>query len=416
MLPSYTVKQSLTTTVAFLLLVVPVLVGCNIFGPVQDVKTAAVNALDDAIDQLANESAAWQQVLNDTVNKLTDSAQSDIRNEVSNLLAKTISTTGAEFRCNADFVGTRVREALERIKIRALGGTPDPIEPALCEVVPIAVERALVPDRVSKVEFYGYDFDLGTNLAVYLERSAGPSLNVTNALNRPTPYAMTLSFGASGVQLDSTSQRIRLEWNGNLISTIAVIQPTTPVCESKLLRFTPASVTYVPPHKQGDKDFGGHGPNVHSRVTLKILPTKLKAEVYMRAKETKKDWTRAEGSKTFDLYTPDPGWRIDGVVGDHSNSHSYTDDDKHNDDSFGLSSGGPVKRLVYVGDTDGEEAGTRTKVGVTFNELRIQLSQSENCISATDAQAAVTQNQISPALYQRLRPDILTVLMQMQPL
>src|SRR6266849_5039386 len=77
------------------------LVGCGVPPVITDSTTAAVNVLDDAADRLANESAAWQQVLNDTISRLTDSAQSTVRNEVSNLLSRTVATTGAQFRCDA---------------------------------------------------------------------------------------------------------------------------------------------------------------------------------------------------------------------------------------------------------------------------------------------------------------------------
>jgi hypothetical protein len=47
----------------------------------------------------------------------------------------------------------------------------------------------------------------------------------------------------------------------------------------------------------------------------------------------------------------DPGWRIESISGNTSDTYTYTDTD-HENDSFEIGSGGPVKRFVYVGDTE----------------------------------------------------------------
>jgi hypothetical protein len=256
------------------------------------------------------------------------------------------------------------------------------VEPALCQVVPLAVDRSLVPTRVAQIEFYGYDFTEATNLSVFLERSTGSRQDVTAFLDRPTHYAMTLKFGADGVQLNDNSRRIVLEWNGQRISTIGIIQPGVPNCEMKIIAFTPSNITFTPKHQKGDENFDGHGPKIEASVTLKPYQHKLDVFVYMKAKETTKDYTTASGSKVYTIYTPDPGWSIAAIVGRRSTSHKYTDTN-HQKDSFDQGSGGPVRRFTYVGDTDGDESGTRTQVEVTFNELRIQLRQTGNCTPIT---------------------------------
>ena len=390
-----------------ILLVVSIAGGCLFGGlqtQIQDTTTRTVNVLDDAIDALQTQSSAWQSVLQEAQNKLTDAAQSTIRNEIANLVTRSIAQAGVEFRCNADFIGARVRQQLMRIKAKLLGQPVPAAEPAICQVVPIAVDRSLVPDRLKQIEFYGYDFDAASNLAVFLER-AGGRVNVTDKLDRPTHYAMTLKFGANGIQLDAMSQRLVLEWDNRQISSMAVIQPATPVCESKLVRIPSGKVTFMPRRTRGDGDFGGHGPKVNVTVTLTSDPQALSARVYIKAKETKDDWTTAEGSQVFPLFSPDPGWRIDRVVGSLSASHSYTDGN-HAVDSFNLGSGGPVRRLEFVGDTDGDEAGTRTKVEVTFNELRVELTQTADCVPDNAVRALRNGGMINPTTFTRLEPGV----------
>ncbi len=374
---------------------------------VEDATTKTVNALNDAIEALQAQSASWQQVLQDAQSKLTEDVQSTVRNEIANLASRSVAQAGVELRCNADFVGDRVRQGLIRIKAEFLDQPVPPVEPALCQVVPLAIDRALVPDRLKQLEIYGYDFDSATNLSMFLERTGGGRANVTGSLDRPTHYAMTLKFGATGCQLTAISQRLVLEWGGRQISTIGVIQPATPICQSKVVSIRPGNVTFVPPRVgHGNEDFSGNGPEVYARVFLEATPQSLAADVYMNAKETISDWTEASGSKSFPLFTPDPGWQIDSVVGDQLVSkYSYTDSN-HTTDSFDVGSGGPVQRFEFVGDTPESEAGTRTKVDVVFNEIRLVLTQSTGCVSERSVRNAMELGLIRPMLFDKFKSDL----------
>jgi outer membrane murein-binding lipoprotein Lpp len=107
---------------------VPLLIsGCSIgdkidklTDKVSDVAGDTVATLDNAIDALDRNSASWQAVLQDTTAKLTSDAQSTVRNEVSDVLNRSVAATGDELRCNVDFIGTRVRQALVRIRARLM--------------------------------------------------------------------------------------------------------------------------------------------------------------------------------------------------------------------------------------------------------------------------------------------------------
>jgi hypothetical protein len=169
------------------------------------------------------------------------------------------------------------------------------------------------------------------------------------------------------------------------------------------VRFTPANLTHVP--KQvggGDTEFRGHGPRVVADVTLATTPSSLTATVFMDAKETTSDWTEAAETKVFALpFVPEPGWKIDGVVGP-THSHWEYVDSNHDEDSFGP--GGPVARMTFVGDTDGDEAGSRTRVEVAFNQLQIALTQTKDCVPADAVHKLETDRRISPAVLGRLAP------------
>ena len=366
-----------------------------------------VATLNDGIGALGSASADWQRVLEETRDKLIQQGQSTIANEVSNTLNRAIGATGAEFRCNVDFLRVRVRQDLVRIRDRLLGLPAEAPEPALCDVVPLAVDVSLVPARLNHLEFFGYDFDT-TPIQVLLDNTAG-SVDVSGTLDRPTHYHMTLNLGANGVALGPTSQRLRLRWNGKDISTIAVTQPATPVCESKIVPFAHPPMTFIPPKVgSGDAEFGGHGPDVFGSVTLAPASGRVDVTIAMTARETRSDWTTASGATTTAFFNPDPGWRVEKIVEPASSTIHYTDTTTDRDDDFG-STGGPVSQWEFVGDTGGSEAGTRTRVTAHFVETHFVVTQATNCVSPHALQTARAQNLLSPEVASRIEPALRVV-------
>ncbi|KYF69385.1 hypothetical protein [Sorangium cellulosum] len=126
---------------------------------------------------------------------------------------------------------------------------------------------------------------------------------------------------------------------------------------------------YVPPRVGGDAEFDGHGPSVSLQVELSVFNgNELWAAVYMDALETKSNWTHAEGTAWYRLHTASRP--IAGVDGPISFNHTYTDTD-HAHDIFTFAPDNLVNTLDYVGDTKGNEAGTKTGVRVFFNPITI---------------------------------------------
>ena len=112
-----------------------------------------------------------------------------------------------------------------------------------------------------------------------------------------------------------------------------------------------------------------HGPTTYVRVEFRIRnSTELWAEVYMRARETKKDWTTAEGTTSFKVYDS-PG-RIIEVLSSSVQDHRYTDTN-HEMDVFSFPPSNMMSRVEYVGDTKGDEAGKRTGCQIFFHPVRL---------------------------------------------
>ncbi|RYU95259.1 hypothetical protein [Emticicia agri] len=357
------------------------IVGCGLKQTIkdtaQDLTNNTVALIDDAIDEITHESESWQATLQELSDNLTDEAQSTIRNEVQNLATRTIAAAGSEIRCNVDFLGARVVQALQRIKAELLNKPIPQRNPAICQVIPTAIDMNLTPNRRNKVDISGYDFD-NQPLKLYLITNDNQRTDVTHAINRLSHYHLVLNLGSNGVLLNETSSRLVLEYKDSQMSSIAITQPVTPDCKEEEISFSPDIITYMPTHTRGDRDYGGHGPAITARVNIYVDNNTIKAKIYMRARETKSDWSTADGSGVFTIYTAPSKRRILTIVSDKETSTNYIDSG-HAEDFFEKGSGELVKRFAFVGDTDGDEAGTRTRVKVTFNRVVVKLKEIGNC-------------------------------------
>jgi hypothetical protein len=358
-----------------------------------------LNILDGGIARLDNNSAEWQSVLEDMQSKLTTDAQSTIRNEITQLIQRSVEAVSSNIKCIIDLVGTRVKENLLRIRAELLGVPAPAIEPFICTSIPSVVDMSLSAEQRNRVELYGFDFDTTPAVQVALQNASG-SVDVSQDLDRPTQYLMTLNLGASGIPVNATSQRLVLNWQGKVISTIAVIQPQTPVCQTKSVQFTPPSITYLPPKiGSGDAEFGGNGPDVTVSVNLTKAGNSVDARIYMRAIETKSDWTEAAGTITKQVYIAPPGWTLESIDSPLNDSVHYVDTNIFPDNFNG---GGPVAQFVITGDTEGDDAGRTTKADISFNEMKMTLLQVGDCVSPGTLVQAVGQSKISPLTLQRL--------------
>jgi hypothetical protein len=142
---------------------------------------------------------------------------------------------------------------------------------------------------------------------------------------------------------------------------------------------TPDAVTKLAPdHRNGDKDFKGHGPKVLVRATLDLRnqSKELWVTVYFHLKETEKDWTEAEKTFSRKLYTAPEGQTIERILSDASSEAEYTDTN-HQLDKPAVRGGKLVKEFEVMGDTGGNDVGNHTDddsyVNVYFNEVRLAL-------------------------------------------
>jgi len=377
----------------FLFLLCGLLAGCSISLDLTQTNMEirqAVETLNRGIDALTKESADWRAVVRDILDELPEDVQSTMRAEVTDLLQRGIAATGAEFRCDMDFLRIRTREDLERIRYKYFGGPePTPRQPYLCMSVPLIVDMNLEASRRNRLEFYGFDLDT-MPIAAYVEDRNGQQTNVTQYLNIVTHYHMTLNLGGEAVGLNDNHRKILLYWNNALQSSVSVIPAEfEEQCETQTVRVNPGTRNYTPPHTNipgydlGDREFDGHGPKIDASVTLKMGANRkgLLATIWMKAWEwdtgrsrPKSDYTAAAGETTFVIYLAPEGWLIRSFDVLNYDSVSYIDTNTR-DDFYWAGGMSPVKKWTFVGDTSGSEAGDKTKVQVDFNPFNVVIER-----------------------------------------
>ncbi|MEL6674540.1 MAG: hypothetical protein AAFR61_20185, partial [Bacteroidota bacterium] len=165
--------------------------------------------------------------------------------------------------------------------------------------------------------------------------------------------------------LATTFRALAVSFDGNEMSRINIQKKDDVTPELRTVYITPSSFSFLPPHTRGDREFKGNGPQVRISTYLYKNSRQAYLRVYMKAEETKSDWTTAEGtSSRHYFYNAPTGWHIKKIDGQNSfpGVVEYLDTDTQ-DDIFNTTLG----QFVVVGDTKGHEAGTRTGVSIKFS-------------------------------------------------
>lgn len=140
-----------------LTLLITTLSSCN---NKDDIKKA-VAALDIAIQRLDNNSNDWQRTLKDLEKTANEDGKRLIKNEVSDLMQRSVSAVGTNIKCIADFTGIRVKQQLINMKNKILGIPLQPFYPRICTTIPdngITLDNDRNPKN-EKFEMFGFDFD-----------------------------------------------------------------------------------------------------------------------------------------------------------------------------------------------------------------------------------------------------------------
>ena len=170
-----------------------------------------------------------------------------------------------------------------------------------------------------------------------------------------------------------------------LDSAVQFVPPTVgPFCPTKLMG--------------GDREFGGHGPEIWSWIKLEIRGgTELVATVYMHARETQSDWSETEGTWVKVLYTAPAGYTISQISsGKYSEVHYIS--------SPAVSSFTPAGLLQSIGTTNGKDVpfkddGLVTRWNIVGDTGGTDISDDNDCHD--DTQVAIQLNPVKLMLHKK---------------
>src|SRR5262245_995901 len=276
----------------------------------------------------------------------------------------------------------------------------NPIEDASAEPISFTVKFAVAPPPQQGHTQFSSSFDVASDNV--REISCGDIIRAANGVG-----LCSASFCEGFVVIESQAELdvTAIYTAANLTSPQQVRALQTarvlPHCPIRTEVLPEQTVLFVPPKVGGgDADYAGHGPCVDFRLALRLEDgdKTLAAHYRMHAFECdgdfmkpRNDFTAAKGEEKLVLKVASPRGRILGYNANSTMSQSYIDTNHSSDDFdyFDPTSNffdpfSPVKKLSFVGDTVGNEAGTRTGVFITFPAMRVEL---ETCPPARPATA-----------------------------
>jgi hypothetical protein len=378
----------------------PALQAATTDAPADRTLTDTLVVLERAINGLATRSADYRQILQDTLSSLPRGGEDFVKNEITTFLRRA-PATGADFKCNNEFLVYRARKELWRLKDTLLNANPQAPQPQLCYAAPLAVD---VTQPINTLEIYGYDFDR-VPIDMVVINSDGYR-DVSFALTKKTHYHLTLNFGKDGIIFSPSDSVLGLTWGHLIHHFIPLIQAATPLCSSRIEE-VPAgkAITYAPPVIAGGGRFSGPGANALANATLDFESNKVDATICMMATEQNGDGTTFSGCGVEYVYTSDSDRVIEGVFGDLQAAIAYTHANQPKEIADGAP-GGPVAQWIFDGLGEKSPAHMEAQMTVRLPKIRVVSTQPDACVSAIAYSEARRMNALSLTTTDRLDAEL----------
>lgn len=343
-------------------------------------------ALDRAADQLGSDSTKWRDTIEQGMKQLPKDVQSTIRVEVDNAVGRAVAATGAEFRCNTDFIRERLKRQIHRISAALRGEVLSGPVPEFCSVTPPLIDFNLAEERRQSVIFVGYDLDAvgqdGKSLAFQLSDDKSGKVVPIESGRVGTATHYMVSIRLTGDELERSVRKhgvtkLQTVWNGRILPVgEALLVVRVPKTET---RTVPIGIkTYVPTHVEGDGDFDTDDDE-HMSYSVSGETTfndrQILVRVRMRAREERSDWTTVDGTSAWETaYTAPMGYKIIGVT-PIGNSNSSSNINSWGAHEYKLPAGEVVTRFEVYGDHDGDDAGSYTRVVAYFADVSVKIEE-----------------------------------------
>ena len=294
----------------------------------------------------------------------------------------------------------------------------NPIEDASAEPISFTMKFAVAPPPKQGHTQFSSSFDVASDDV--REISCGDIIRAAHGVANLCSASFCEGFVVIESQAELDVTAIYTAANLNPPQQVRALQTArvAPHCPIRTEVLPEQTVLFVPPKVGGgDADYAGHGPCVDFRLALRLEDgdKTLAAHYRMHAFECdgnfmkpRNDFTTAKGEEKLVLKVASPRGRIIGYNANSTMSQSYIDTNHSSDDFdyFDPNSNffdpfSPVKKLSFVGDTVGDEAGTRTGVFITFPAMRVEL---ETCPPARTARSLTGPSRPAPSRTPRNTP------------
>jgi hypothetical protein len=344
--------------------------------PPDQTLAPTLGVLDTAIRLLSRPAADYRKVLLDAIAALPSSADDTVRADIRTFLARA-PEPGDDFRCDVDFVRSRARHALLRLRDRLRHEYLTPLEPAVCSASPVAVALMRVQKTGSRLDVYGYDFDqVATGMIVI---TSDGYRDVTSALVVQSHYHLTLNLGTDGAALSSDGVALGLTWGHLIHYSIPILRPTSLLCSARI-ETIPAgrTISYSTPPINGDRSFGRTPKDVWADVVLDYSSNKLEATLCVTTLDRQGHEAGFSGCTVEFVYTTEPDRVIDALFGESASDVSFADN--RTGERYTGRPKSPVNLWAFAGFQQSGFDG-RAVLTARLNEIRLVSRQGDGCVS-----------------------------------
>ena len=343
------------------------------------VREQAVISLNDAINTLQNQSTDWKPVLKDLETKIDKRVQDALTYNIPYITNLASQRALSSVLCVKESVKDEVLYYLQVVRAELVTGILPPLpHTKICATSQVTLDLNSPRNIRNQIVYTGYYIHTKDSIKAFLVNDTGRIEILKNRIGYPDISTITLSLTDYSDAVLTNYTHLQLTFNKDVISSIGIDKklPDPPVIETATT--WQRDIIWIPPHTNGDRDFDGSGPRMVSHVYLKHDGTKVFAQIYLYAQETKSNWTTAAGtSQWVEIYSVKDGYRINKIkeATDYlnilrNNNIDYVDSSI---DDYIVET--VVGRAIIVGDTTGDEAGTKTKINLNLKPFNIEIQK-----------------------------------------
>ncbi len=367
----------------FLIFLFFIPVSCDLTGKIETeltmVREQAVLSLNDGINALQNESSDWRSVLKDMQNKIDARVQDVLTYNIPYITNLASQRALSTVLCVRESVKDEVVYFLQVMRAELITGKLPPLpQTKICGTSVSTIDLNGPRNTRNQIVYTGYSIHTKDSIRAVLINGKTQVEIPKSKLGFPDISNITLSLVDYPDTVLTNYTHLQLMYNKDVISSIGIDKKLAEPPTIEVATTQQREIVWIPPHTNGNKDFNGDGPRMLSHVYLKHDGSRVYAQVYLYAQETKSDWTTATGTSHWvEIFSVKSGYRINKIKDPtdylnilRNNNIDYIDSSV---EDYIMET--VVGRAILVGDTEGDEAGTRTKIILNLKSFNVEIQK-----------------------------------------